>query len=89
MKKKVYVVVTDTWRNGDVYGLSATAEKVWYQHVSSNISFLVRDTTSNFGRSKVFAEAFPEGIEVVLVDVGDTIPEEIAHHFKVAAEQSL
>lgn len=82
-KPKVYVVPTGRWGTGDIAGVSVTADRVWFQHVSSSLGWLVRDTTTGFGDRRLELEqAYPDGFEVVLVQPGDDLPAEIAHHFE-------
>lgn len=79
---KVYVVITGRF-GSDYAGVSLTADRVWFQHVSSSTGWLVRDTTGGFSDRKAELDAaYPEGWEAVLIDKGDPMPEEIAHHFE-------
>lgn len=84
----VYVVPTGRLSIGDYAGVSMTADRVWFQHVSSNLWFLERDTTVGFrDRREQLEAAYPDGFEIVMVEPGQDLPAEIAHHFE-SAEQN-
>ena len=79
---KVYVVATGRWRSGDIVGVSVTADRIWFQHVSSSLSWLKRDTTDGWSdRKHQLQQAYPDGYEVIVVGPDDALPPEIAHHF--------
>lgn len=83
----IYVVPTGRWISGDFSGLSVTADRVWFQHVSSSLGYLRRDTTDGFSDRRVqLEEAYPNGYKVVLVLPDEDLPAEIAHHFTENAD---
>lgn len=75
----VYVVPTGRLSIGDYAGVSMTADRVW---------FLERDTTVGFkDRREQLEAAYLDGFEIVMVEPGQDLPPEIAHHF-ASAEQN-
>ena len=77
----VYVVETSRWGT-DICGVSVTADRVWFSHVSSSPSYLRRDTTDGWPDRRLELEAaYPDGYKVVYVTGDDELPAEIAHHF--------
>lgn len=81
----VYVVVTARHPSGDVAGASFTKDRMWFSHMSSSDSWLLRDCTGGFSdRKKQLDDAYGEdGWEAVLVDTKQVngLPVEIQHHF--------
>jgi len=80
----LYVVVEARWESGDVIGCSMTADRVWFEHMSSSVTWLRQDTTTGFrDRRDLLEAAYPNGLVVKVVDLtnGDELPEEIEHHF--------
>lgn len=83
---RIYVVVTAEWGGHDVVGYSVSADRAWFSHVSSDARWLKRDTTDGFrDRREQLEAAYPNGYEVVLVELGAELPVEIAHHFTPAS----
>lgn len=86
----VYVVALGRWGTSDISGVSCDAERVWFEHVSSSMGWLVRDTTTGFtDRREQLEAAYPGGFRTVLVGPGDEMPREIAHHFGGGPEESV
>lgn len=83
-KPTLYVVPHTKWPSGDIAGALVSPDKIWWDHMSSNLDWLVRDLTTSFTeRREQLAATYPDGVNLVIVGFEDgTIPPEIAHHFR-------
>ncbi len=79
MKGTVYVVVEGRWPGGDASGsLLLDFGEVLWSHLSSSLSWLKSDLTTGFVDRRVhLADRYPDGYDVVVVDIGDEIPEDV------------
>lgn len=80
---KLYVVALGRFGADDISGVLITGNgEGIHQHVSSSIGWLVADLTSHFGRKAELEQRYPDGYEIVTIDLGDDLPSEIAAYFE-------